>query len=379
MLLPALYTPAVPALYVGEEVVLWYGDARTREGVKDVLLDYEVHGGNVAEALSRLVPRVRPRHPYVLAHVDPQAVLTRFVPMPQLEDEERGAWQRAQIQNTLPAGYAPEELVVGTTVVHAAARGKVGLEDDDGDVTPFAPRLLVSVTSREKVEQTLALLEGAGLRAAALYALAPLVGYAFLTEAAFVEEMYVVRWERGFDVRYQGGAPEDVRVAPQPTEPARYTVEEPRAEDMNGGGLTSRNLAGSRAALGVLSLFAAPRAMAVTRRFDGLARVDLLNEESRVAATVALDRAGALRVAAWAAAVLLVVFGALGAYAVWASSTLGAAEQSVEGARAGSPGAGARGRGAGGGGGGAGGGVAVYYHAEPRSSVAGRGGRGSTG
>ena len=329
MPLPALYTPAVPALYVGEEVVLWYGYARTREGVKDVLLDYEVHGGDVAGALGRLARRVRPRHPYVLAHVDPQAVLTRFVPMPQLEDDERGAWERAQIQNALPAGYAPQDLAVGTAVVHAAGGGKPGYEDDGGGA-PLAPRLLVSVTTREAVEGTLSLLEAAGLRAAALYALAPLVGYAFLSETALVEETCVVRWERGFDVRYRGGAPEDVRAAPHPTEPARYTVEEPRAEQLNSMARLGNHLGGSGAGHGALSLFAAPCAMAITRRFDGLARVDLLDDEPRVAATVALDRLGALRVSAWAAAFLLVVFGALGAYAAWAASALGAAQQGVE-------------------------------------------------
>lgn len=331
MPIPSLLKPSPPVLYLGTEGLVWYEYRRVKAGVRDHRVLAESHEGDAEAALGRLIARAKPRHSYVITHVEPEATLTHVIPIPPVSEDEWERWLAAQIRAHTPEGFAEDALVWGTHLI--------GPGGDDGE-SDYAegdrpPRLLLCGALRERVEYVHALLETHGLRPARLYAIAPCVGYAFLGDERFSSDHTLVRWERGFEARYAKGIVESVRYAPQPTELATFLVEEPHAELLYSALNTDP---GSDGAAGVTTACAdVPRALALADRFAGLPQVDFLSaSEDEVSASedeqasVALDRLGARRVMALSLALFALVFGATGGYALWARHAEASARQAVE-------------------------------------------------
>lgn len=149
MRVPFLH-PAVQALGFGERCLTWVAATRGRRCLKALDVTHQaIEDGDVAAALTRLMARVRPPHPYVVTHLQAPYLWHVVLVAPFFDDAETfEAWQAAEAARRLPPNARPEDFIRRTVV----------LEEGEEQI-----RCLLVLASRHAAEQRLALLAGAGL------------------------------------------------------------------------------------------------------------------------------------------------------------------------------------------------------------------------
>lgn len=150
MRLPFLHTTA-SALYLTDHTLVWMTGVRMGARLRSLYGAHEpVEGENQQAALKRLVEKMQPAMPYVVAHLEPLHVRYGIIQGPPFDDPVSfEAWRHREAKRHLPPGASLSDFIVRHQLI---------------EQTDEHTRCLLAFTRREAVEAREALLQKAGLR-----------------------------------------------------------------------------------------------------------------------------------------------------------------------------------------------------------------------